>query len=453
MIDRVPPQSFESEQAVLGSALISRAALVKARTILQAGDFYSPHNRRVWQACCYLDGKGQPIDLTTVAQALGDKGLLEPMGGRPYLAGLLDAVPTAEHVEHYAGIVKHKALLRSLIRIGEEMAEECYADAEDAEDVASRRALEIHKAAAIGAADPLVTVQDAIDGAMERYEYLAAHPNECSGIRTGLSDLDRYTKGLQRGDFNVIAGRPSMGKSALGMTIFTNMLRSGVKAQYFSLEMTREQNNNRIVQALAEVDGWRLREPANLRQDDWDRMTRARASVGEALGWLDCSSRTPERIRDKARRVAGEAGLDAIFIDHFHEVRWHGRTASEVDRLSHIADALKDLAVELNVVLVCMAQLNRDVEKRGGRRPNMADLQGTGKLEQNAAFIGLLFRESYYEQQKAQAEGKTWVQPEADPTQLIIGKARHDGPSMIPLTFQPRFARFTSLARNGSWED
>lgn len=444
MINRELPNSFESEQAVLGSMLISSKAITVAKDSLTPTDFYNPHNRLVYQAMCHLDARSEPVDITTIADVMQSKGVLERVGGRPYIAGLMDAVATAEHVGYHIAAVRQKAILRNLIRIGTELVDECHGDPGDAEDLASRRALEIHQAIGAGTTDPLLSIQDAFDEAMARYEYLAAHPNECAGIRTGLTDLDDYTKGLQRGDFNVIAGRPGMGKSCLGMTIYRNMLHAGKRCVYFSLEMTRDQNLNRIIQAEASVEGWRLREPKNLEQRHWESLRAARERVADAMAWLDCEARTPDRIRDRCRRVAGEAGLDAVFVDHFHLVRWPGRSDGEVDQLNRISDALTDLAKELNVVLVCMAQLNRDVEKRRERRPCLADLKGCGKLEENAAFVGMLFRQSYYDQQDAHENGGHFEPEDEDAAELIIPKARHDGANSISLTFNGRYARFIS---------
>jgi len=436
----VPPQSLEAEQATLGAMLLEGSAIEKACEVLRSDDFYREAHKLIFRAAADLSDRNEPVDLTTLGNELETRGQLEQAGGRPYLAALLDQIPTAAHVQFYARIVEQKAVLRRLIGVATDAVEECFGDVDDAGAVVARVAAAIDAIERRRETVGVIGLAGMAEQALSRYERLKEQPRGTSGVPSGLRALDDVTQGWQRGDLHVIGGRPGMGKTALWMTCALSAAQQGRKVLAFSLEMNAEQLENRIYQGVAGVESWRLR-TGRLEDRHWADLAEAtntlmRAVEGGGEVWIDYTRGiTPRYVMSKARRALRETGLDMVVVDYIQRMACDGPHENETHKVSSIVDGLLSVADNLNLPVVAVTQLSRDVERRDDKRPNMADVRQSGRIEENAAFVGLLFRPSYY-------RPKGEAVPDKDPCKLIVGKARHGGPAWVPLTFLPAQAKF-----------
>lgn len=450
---RVPPQSLEAEQATLGAMLLERAAIERASEILTAEDFYREAHRLIFQAATDLSDRNEPVDLTTLAAELENRGQLEEAGGRPYLASLLDTVPTAAHVEYYARIVAQKAMLRRLIGAATQIIEECYGEVENAEEVVDRAEAAIMAVGQRRSSHYFVPLKPLLDQAFEQIDYLYQHKQETTGLSTGLHALDRMTNGLQKSDLIIVAARPSMGKTSLCVNIAVHAaVHAKVPVAIFSLEMSKEQLALRIIQSEARVESRRLRS-GFLNEEQWRRVSEGVSRVWDAPIYIDDTPGISAlEMRSKARRLRAELGsLGLIVVDYLQLMRWHGRVESRVQEISEIARSLKQLARELEVPVMALSQLSRAVERRDDKRPILSDLRESGALEAEADLVMMLYRPSYYKYESPEAEA---VPREAgvervDETQLIIAKHRNGPTGTIDLLFLPEYTKFEDKAEEG----
>ena len=448
---RVPPQSLEAEQATLGAMLLERAAIEKACELLQPEDFYREAHRIIFQAAVDLSDRSEPVDLTTLAAELENRGQLEQAGGRPYLAALLDAVPTAAHVEYYARIVEQKSILRRLITVGTEVVEACFGEVENTEDVVDRAETAILAVAQRRTGRAFTPLKPLLDEAMDSIERLYRDKVETTGVPTGLRALDEMTNGFQKSDLIIVAARPSMGKTSLCVNIGVHAaVHAKVPVAIFSLEMSKEQLALRIIQSEARVDSRRLR-PGHLNEEQWRRMTEGQPSLARADHIDDTPGISPWRCAagaPPARRV-GPLGL--VIVDYLQLMRWHGRVESRQQEISEIARSLKNLARELEVPVIALSQLSRAVERREDKRPILSDLRESGSIEAEADLVMMLYRPSYYQYdregdaEEVEQEGAERV----DETQLIIAKHRNGPTGTVDLIFMPDYARFGDQADAG----
>jgi len=434
----VPPHAPEAEMAVLGAIMLDNQVLASVAEFIVADDFYAPANQKIYAKMIDLDTEGTAIDLVTMQEALRTSGELDQVGGVIYLSDLLDRVATAANADYYANIIVQKSRLRELIRTTTRLTGQCYQGPEDVEtfiDEAERSIFEIGNKSRPGRFRPLSEL------VIETWDELdAIHRGDRSrtGIRTGFPLLDDKLGGLQPGNLVIIAGRPSMGKTALALDIMRNVsLREKVPCAFFSLEMSQFDIVQRILSAEGKVDSHKLR-TGRLGARGWDALGRVVGSVSEAPLWVDDSAGISiMEIRAKARRLKSESDIGMVVIDYLQLVSGGPRSESRQIEISDISRGLKSLAKELSIPVVALSQLNRKPEDRhGSKRPQLSDLRESGAIEQDADVVLLLFRPGMYDKEKS----------EEGPTELIIGKQRNGPTGIVKLFFEKTHTRFYPIA-------
>lgn len=455
---RVPPQSLEAEMATIGAMLLERTAIEKAGELLRPDDFYREAHKLIFQAATDLSLRNEPVDLTTLSAELENRGQLEQAGGRPYIASLLDAVPTAAHVEYYAKIVEQKSLLRRLIAAGTDIIEECYGEVENAEEVVDRAEAAVLSVGQRRGGRYFTALKPLLDEAFEKIDWLYYHKQDTVGLPTGLHGLDHMTNGLQKSDLIIVAARPSMGKTSLAINMAVNIaIQEKTKERpapvaIFSLEMSKEQLALRIIQSEARVDSRRLR-TGYLNDEQWRRVTEGVSRVWDAPIYIDDTPGiSAMEMRGKARRLRAEhGGLALIVVDYLQLMRWQGRADNRVQEISEIARSLKNLARELEVPVIALSQLSRAVERRDDKRPMLSDLRESGSIEAEADIVMMLYRPSYYAPKEVadpDAEPEPGTEA-ADETELIIAKHRNGPTGTVELIFLKDYARFEDKAEEG----
>jgi len=439
-IHRIPPQNLEAEQSILGGILLDNQGINAVLEILSARDFYSESHRRIFEAILSLSDRSDPIDLITLSSILKDQKQLDRVGGAAYLAGLVDNVPSAANIAYYAKIVKEKAILRGLISTATEILAKTYdtgADVDTVLDEAEHAIFEISENKIRPAFFP---IKDIIKDSFRTIEDLYARKELVTGVPTGFDKVDDLTSGLQNADLIIIAGRPSMGKTAFALNIaqYVSTQRS-IPVCLFSLEMAKEQIAMRMLASVAKVDSQRIRK-GFLGETDWPKLTTAAGSLSEAPIFIDDSAAiTVLEMKAKARRLKAEHGLGLVIIDYLQLMRSGSRKDSREQEISEISRSLKALAKELNVPVIALSQLNRQVEVRTNRRPQMADLRESGAIEQDADVIAFIYRDEVY--------NKAEDNPEKGIAEIIIAKQRNGPIGMAKLAFLEKYTSFENLAR------
>jgi len=436
---KVPPQSLDAEESVLGSILLDSHALDRVIESMSDADFYRESHRKIFRAMIALSEKNEPIDLVTLTDTLKARGELQEVGGAIYLAELNDKVPSAANVAHYARIIREKAVLRSLINVSNEIASRCYNGEEDMEqflDEAERLIFDVSEKRIRPA---FFKMGDMIMDTIKTVEKLYERKELVTGVPTGFLDLDRMTAGLQPADLVVVAARPSMGKTAFVMNIAQYVaLHANTAVGIFSLEMSKEQLVMRMLCSEARVDNAKVR-AGYLGERDFPRLAMAAGRLAEAPIFIDDTpAQNVLELRAKARRLKREAQLGLVIIDYLQLMR--GLTAQEnrTQELSEISRGLKSLAKELNVPVVALSQLNRQVEQRADRRPMMSDIRESGAIEQDSDVILFIYRDEVYKQD-SQDEGIA---------EVIIGKQRNGPTGTVRLAFRKEYTRFDNLVEN-----
>ncbi|MHB8927363.1 MAG: replicative DNA helicase [Bacillota bacterium] len=432
-LERVPPQNLEAEQAVLGSMLIEREAIIKVADTLHREDFYREANREVFQAIVNLHEHGEAVDLVTVTDELRKQGLLETIGGIAYLTALANAVPTAANAEHYARIVEEKALLRELITVATDIVARGYQGAEEVAALVDDSERRIFEIAQRRSTEGYSAIKGVLLDAFERIEFLYSNKEGVTGVPTGFKGLDALTSGLQPSDLIVIAARPSMGKTTLLLNMARNAaLTKTMPVAIFSLEMSKEQLAQRLLCAEAGVDGQRLR-TGHLADADWPRLSHALGRLSEAPIFIDDTpSISVMELRAKARRIKAEHDLGLIVVDYIQLMRTRGRVENRQQEISEISRSLKALARELRVPVIIGSQLSRAVEQRDDKKPMLSDLRESGAIEQDADLVAFIFREEYY---KPDTEKKNIAE-------IIVAKQRNGPTGTVELVFMKEYGRF-----------
>jgi len=440
MIDRVPPQNIEAEQAVLGAMMIDKEAISKATEILRENDFYRQDHRAVYQVIVDLFSKNQAVDMVTVTEALKREGKLEDVGGIQFITYLANAVPTAANISYHAKIVEEKSLLRQLISVSTQIAGAGYEGTEDVNallDNAERMILGVSERKI---SRDFAPIKEVVMSAVDRIDELYNKKGGITGIATGFIDFDHLTSGLQPSDLILIAARPSMGKTALVLNMAQNVaIREKKSVAFFSLEMSKEQLVQRMLCAEASIDSSRLR-IGELEDNDWEKLIWAADSLSRADIFIDDTPGiTVMEMRAKARRLKVEHNLQLIVIDYLQLMQGSGKKSGEnrQQELSDISRSLKALARELNVPVIALSQLSRSVESRQVKRPMLSDLRESGALEQDADLVAFLYREDYYDKE---TENKNI-------TELIIAKHRNGPVDTVKLFFHKQYTRFANLAK------
>ncbi len=441
MIDRLPPQSVEAEQSVLGSILIDRDAIIEIADFLRPEDFYRQAHGRVFAAMIDLSERREPIDVVTVAEALERSGDLESIGGRAYLGTLSNQTPTAVHVAQYARIVERKALLRNLIGAAGKIAGIGYEDPAEVQEAIDRAEQELFAVSQRRVAAGFSPLKSLLHDAYDRLDYLHEHRGEISGIRTGFQDLDTLTTGLQKSDLVILAARPSVGKTSFALNIAEHAAANDKKSVgVFSLEMSKEQLVLRLLSSVASIDSQRLR-TGFLDELDFTRIAPAMNTLSEAPIYIDDTPNiTTMELRTKARRLQAETGLDLVIVDYLQlmQASTTNRDANRVQEVSEISRGLKALARELKVPVIALSQLSRQPEMRESREPRLSDLRESGSIEQDADLVMFLWREKERGSDDADTGGEV--------VKLKLAKHRNGPTGEIDLWFKKAQTRFVNYA-------
>jgi replicative DNA helicase len=438
-LQKLPPQSIEAEESILSAILLDNGTLLDVLEILSPEHFYRTAHQKIFEAVSELFSKAEPVDLVTLTNILRDRNQLEAVGGAAYLARIVDTVPSAINVQHYARIVRDKASLRRLIAKANEITQHCYEDGGDLDqvlDFAEASVFEISEDKHKAAFSPISKIIESnIDALEERQGKQAL----VTGVPTGFTLLDHKTSGLQGSDLVILAARPSMGKTALALNIARNAAIEGnVPVAIFSLEMSKEQLSERMLCAEARVDSNRLRS-GFLSPDDWSHITEAASVLSEAPLFIDDSPDiSATSIRTKSRRLKLDSGLGLIIIDYVQLMKGRASNERRDLEISEISRSLKLLAKELNVPVVALSQLNRRLEERTDKRPQLSDLRESGALEQDADVVAFIYRDEVY--------NKDENNPNRGTAEIIIAKQRNGPTGIIPLTFLGQYTRFENPA-------
>lgn len=436
--ERVPPQDLDAEMALLGAMMMSRDSVAEVIPIIGRGEsswFYVPAHQKLFEVLIDLyDDPSKAIDLIVVSDELRRRDLLDFVGGHDYMIQLAESFADWANAEHYAKIVRDKGLLRDLIRCTSEIAEQAYFGFDEARvilDSAEQRIFDVTERRVSGSA---VEIRDAVAHLAKQLE--TGDHGVCTGLSTGFTQLDEYTSGFQPGELIVIAGRPSMGKTALGLTIAQYAaLHDHKPALFFSMEMSVEQLAQRLLCSHTGVDSGRLRRRM-LSEEDHRRLLDACADFKEAPLWIDDTpGMTAMELRSKARRLKQKHDIQVVFVDYL-QLMYIPRAESRQVEIATISRGLKGLARELNIPVVALAQLNRMPEGRSDKRPLMSDLRESGAIEQDADVVILIHRQEYYKPEDESVKNQA---------ELVIAKQRNGPTGSVTLHFDKKFTRFANL--------
>lgn len=440
-LDRMPPQSLEAERAVLGGILLEPEAAVKAVEILGPEVFYRDAHARIFKAMLTLFARREPIDVMTLSEELKKTGDLEKVGGIAVLTDLVDSVPSAANIEHYAKIVVEKYILRQLIRATTEIAEDCYRAAEDANTILDEAEQRIFKISESRVSPGFIHVKEILKKRFEEIQRIHETRTGVTGLASGFTDLDKkYTAGFHPGDLAIVAGRPSMGKTSFALNIAEHVaLVERKSVAIFSLEMSKELLVQRLLCSEAEVDAQKVRMGFTT-AEDIQSLTRAAGLLSEAPIFIDDTpALSTLEMRARARRLKSEYDIALIIVDYLQLARSSERAENRQQEISAISRSLKTLAKELNIPVIALSQLSRAVEARGGdRRPMLSDLRESGAIEQDADLVLFLYRPEFYDPDDPEKQGKA---------ELIIGKQRNGPTGTVHLVFEKQFTRFRSMSR------
>ena len=437
-LHRVPPQNLEAEQSILGGIMLDNQALNSVLEILQVKDFYNNAHRKIFSAIIELSERNEPSDLITLSSALRDKKQTDAVGGVSYLASLVDNVPSAANIAYYSKIVKEKAILRGLIGTATEILNKSYDTGAEVDQVLDEAEHAIFEISENKIRPAFFAIKDLIKDSFKTIEKLFERKDLITGVPTGFDKIDDITSGLQNSDLIIIAGRPSMGKTAFALNIAQyTAIRLQIPVAIFSLEMAKEQLALRMLASEAKVDSQRLRK-GFLGEMDWPKLTTAAGNLSEAPIFIDDTPAiTVLEMKAKARRLKAETGLGLIILDYLQLMRSGGYKESREQEISEISRSLKALAKELRVPVIALSQLNRKVEDRTNRRPQMADLRESGAIEQDADLIAFIYRDEVYNKESN----------EKGIAEIIIGKQRNGPIGTIKLAFLEKYTSFENLAR------
>ena len=437
---RQPPQDLAAEQSVLGGMLLSKDAIADVLERLRPGDFYRPAHQNVYDSILDLYGRGEPADAVTVAAELDRRGLLRRVGGAPYLHTLISTVPTAANAGYYAGIVAEKALLRRLVEAGTRVVQYGYAGAEgaDVNEIVDRAQAEIYDVTERRTAEDFVPLEALLQPTMDEIDAIASQGGIARGVPTGFTELDEVTNGLHPGQMIVVAARPGMGKSTLGLDFLRSCsIKNRLSSVVFSLEMSKSEIVMRLLSAEAKIKLADMRS-GRMSDDDWTRLARRMSEISEAPLYIDDSPNlTMMEIRAKARRLKQKSDLRLVVIDYLQLMTSGKKVESRQQEVSEFSRQLKLLAKELDVPVVAMSQLNRGPEQRTDKKPMLADLRESGAIEQDADMVILLHRPDAFERDD----------PRGGEADLILAKHRNGPTKTVTVAHQLHLSRFTNMAR------
>ena len=431
-----PPQDLVAEQSVLGAMMLSKDAIADVVETLREPDFYKPAHASVYGAIIDLYGRGEPADAITVADHLTKSGSLNNIGGAAYLHTLVASVPTAANAGYYARIVADRATLRRLVEAGTRIAQMGYAGDAEVDQIVDRAQAEVYEVTSKRVSEDYLPLSEIMPSALEEIESIQERGGAMVGVPTGFSELDKITNGLHGGQLIIVAARPAIGKSTLGLDLARSAsIKNGLTSAIFSLEMGRNEIVMRLLSAEATV-GLNHMRAGTLGDADWERLAKKMGQVNEAPLFIDDSpNMTMMEIRAKARRLKQRHDLRLLVIDYLQLMSSGKKVESRQVEVSEFSRSLKLLAKELNIPVIAISQLNRGPEQRQDKRPMMSDLRESGSLEQDADMILLLHRDEVYDRESRQGE--------AD---FILAKHRNGPTGNVVVAFQGHYSRFTDMA-------
>jgi replicative DNA helicase len=434
----VPPQNLDAEESVLGAMMLSPGAIGAVSEILDAADFYRDSHSKIYRAALALYARGEPVDAITLVDELEQRGELEDVGGRSRVHELAALVPASANAGHYARIVREMATLRGLINAGSEVSRLGWERPGDAPDLVDRAEQIVFELSQSRVSTEFSHIEALLKESFERITQLYEAGEEITGVPSGFRDIDRLTSGFQPGNLIIVAARPSMGKSALGLCMAANIaIRHQLPVALFTLEMSKAEVTQRLMCSEAKVESQRLRS-GKLAPDDWPRLTAACDKLAKAPIYVDdTGSITMMEIRSKARRLKSkEPTLGLIVVDYLQLMTSGSNVESRVQEVSLISRNLKVLARDLEVPILAMSQLSRAVEQRHDKRPILSDLRESGSIEQDADLVAFIYRDEYYSEDS----------PDQGLAEVILAKHRNGPTGSEKLSFLKRYAKFADLA-------
>lgn len=439
-LGKIPPNDVEAEQAVIGSMLTDRDAVISAIEVLKEEDFYREDNKTIYEAILNLYNRSEPIDIITLKAELTSMGMFDKIGGLEYIVGLPEKVPTTANVEKYISIVKEKSELRRLIKAANEIIEQGYDPTENIDDIMNSAEKKIFNIMQDKDQKSYSPIKDVLIDAFTELEQLYNQKQHITGIPTGFIDLDYKTAGLHNSDLILIAARPAMGKSAFALNIATNAaLKAKVPAVLFSLEMSKEQMVNRILCSEAMVDSNKVR-TGKIDDDDWIKLADTMGDLSEAPIYIDDTPGISiNEIRAKCRKLKLEKNIGLVVIDYLQLVQGSSKRAqgSREQEISEISRSLKILAKEINVPVIALSQLSRAPEQRPDHRPMLSDLRESGAIEQDADIVMFLYRDDYYNED---SEDKGLAE-------VIVAKHRAGSTGTVKLVWLGNYTKFANMER------
>jgi replicative DNA helicase len=440
---RLPPQNIEAEQSVLGSLMLDKEAIIKIADILEPDDFYRGTHTNIYQAMLDLYEKNEPIDLLSLTNCLRERKQLEEVGGASYLTSLVNSVPTAAHVAHYAKIIKSKKVLRDLIDTSSQITQLSYQEPEDVENLVDTAEQKIFSISQKSIGQKFIHIKENLEGAFERIDKLHRGDEITRGIPTGFIDLDNHLSGLQKSDLIILAARPSLGKTSLALDFARHMaVKNKFPVAIFSIEMSKEQLVDRLICSQAEVDSWRMRTgrlSGEGPDNDFQRIQQALDELSSAPLFIDDTpSPTVMQMRTMARRLQAEHDLGLIIIDYLQMIQPRNSFDSPVQQMTEISRNLKALARELELPVLALSQLSRAVENRSPAIPRLSDLRESGAIEQDADVVLFIYRE---DKDKPNPERRNIAE-------IHIAKHRNGPTGKIELFFNESQVSFKNLERH-----
>ncbi|MFH1018515.1 MAG: replicative DNA helicase [Pseudomonadota bacterium] len=434
---KLPPQNLEAETSVLGALLLDNEATHEVIEILHPEDFYRETHRRIFEAILSLTDRNEPADLVTLSTELKKQNTLDDIGGHAYLAELVERVPTAANVAHYARIVKEKAIQREVINACTDIISRGYEESADVEEFLDHAEKVIFQVSERRITNALAPMSSVIKDSFKQIERNYERKELITGLASGFKDIDKITSGFQPSDLIIVAGRPSMGKTSFVLNVAQYAAQHiGVPVAVFSLEMAREQLAMRMLCSGARIDSSHLRS-GMIDEEAWIRLTQTAGELSESSIFIDDSPQIGTlEMRAKARRLQAAKGLGLVVVDYPQLMSARGRYDNREREISEISRSLKAMAKELRVPVIGLSQLNRGVESRQDKRPQMSDLRESGAIEQDADVIGFIYRDEVYNPET----------PDKGTAEIIIAKHRNGPTGTARLAFLPQYTRFENLA-------
>ena len=437
--DRTPPNDSAAEQSVLGAMLLSKDAIADVVELVRGDDFYRPAHQTIYSTILDLYGRGEPADAVTVASELTKSGEISRVGGASYLHTLVSLVPTAANANYYGRIVREQAILRRLVEAGTRIVSMGYSGTGDVDDTVDRAQAEVYEVTERRTSEDYLPLGDIMSEALTEIEAISNRDGEMVGVPTGFTDLDALTNGLHPGQLVMLAARPALGKSTLGLDICrATSIKHGLTSVIFSLEMSRNEIVMRLLSAEAQVPLQHMRS-GTMSEADWSKLASKMGAVSDAPLFIDDSpNMNLMEIRAKCRRLKQRHDLRLVVVDYLQLMSSGKRVESRQQEVSEFSRSLKLLAKELDVPVIAISQLNRGPEQRQDKRPMLADLRESGSLEQDADMVVLLHREDFYERES----------PRAGEADFIVAKHRNGPTATITVAFQGHYSRFVDMAQS-----